>query len=1481
GLAPDGRCKPFSDDADGTGWSEGVAAVVLERLSDAERNGHPILAVVRGSAVNQDGASNGLTAPNGPSQQRVIRQALAAARLAPDEVDAVEAHGTGTRLGDPIEAQALLASYGQDRAGPLWLGSVKSNIGHTQAASGVAGIIKMVQAMRHGILPASLHIDEPTPHADWSAGAVSLLTEATEWPAMDGRPRRSAVSSFGISGTNAHVILEQGDADAGPAETGRTQDGGGVLPWVLSARDDAALRAQARRLREFAAGPRAPRPADIGFSLATTRAALPHRAVVVAADRAGYLSRLDDLAAGRQAPGVITGLAADRGQAVFVFPGQGSQCQGMGLELLESSPVFAERLHECAAALAEFTSWRLIDVLRGAPGAPPLDRVDVVQPALFAVMVSLAAVWESAGVRPDGVIGHSQGEIAAACVAGALSLPDAARVVTRRSAVLAELAGAGAMVSVALPAEEASARLRHWDGRLCVAAVNGPRSTVISGDQAAVAELAAECAADDVRHRVVPVDYASHSPQVEAVRDQLLSELAPVRPGPARIPFHSTVTGTTAEGESLDAGYWYENLRQSVRFEPVIRAVAGTGSGIFIEASPHPVLTTAIEETLDDSGGGSWAAIPSLLRDQGGAGRFQASAAEGYVRGLPVSWPLLFAGAQKVELPSYAFQHQRYWLTQPATAGDPAAAGLRAVDHWALSAAVDLASGDGRVLTGRISLDSHPWLADHAVAGVVLLPGTGFADLILQAGRDLGCDTIVSLDLEAPLLLDGDQEAHLQVVAGEPDQAGARAVSVYSRAADGEVGQPWTRHARGLLGRGRGGPAPAIAGLAGAWPPPGAVPAALDDGYLRLAGQGYDYGPVFQGLRAAWQAGDQVYAEVALAGPGQAAVTSAGVHPALLDAAFHPVPLGLLGDREPGLLPFSFSGVRVYRAAPATLRVRLTPAGQDAVALAAADDTGAAVITVDSLALRPVPPDQLRVTGAAARRSLFRVGWQPTGAAPAAGAAVVLRGAADAALPTRADAGSPAAAGAGAAPAAGANAGAAPAAGAAVVLSAGAGAASPAGSDAAPAAGAGAGLAGAVLAVAADDELGLDGARRYASLADLAAALTAGDPVPDLVILPAWPAAEDTELAVPGRAAAVTKQVLRAAQQWLANDQLAESRLVLLTHRAVTVLSADDDEIDLAAAPAWGLIRSAQAEHPGRFVLLDLDEVSGPAAAAALATGLAQGEPQAAIRGGRVYLPRLERVTPAEAPVQPAFGPDGTVLITGGTGAVGALVARHLVTRHGAGHLVLVSRRGLEAPGARGLADGLTGLGAQVTVAACDAGDRDSLAEVLAAVPAAHPLTGVVHAAGLLQDATVEALTPEQVDSVMRAKAAAAWNLHELTRDLGVREFVLFSSLAGTLGTPGQGNYAAANVFLEALAQHRQAAGLPGAALAWGLWAQPTGMTVHLSGTDLTRMQRSGIAPMPADEGLELFDAALATGAAVIVPARLSIASMRTASMRT
>ncbi|MCQ8195389.1 type I polyketide synthase [Streptomyces rugosispiralis] len=1790
GLAPDGRCKPFAAAADGTGWGEGIGLLVLERLSDAHRNGREVLAVIRGSAVNQDGASNGLTAPNGPSQQRVIRQALATARLSPADVDVVEAHGTGTTLGDPVEAQALLATYGRERpeGRPLWLGSIKSNIGHTQAAAGVAGVIKMVMAMRHGLLPASLHIDEPSPHVEWDDDGVRLLTEAVEWPTGQG-PRRAGVSSFGISGTNAHVILEQAPGRRAESESESGPDGRRVVPWVLSARGAGALRDQARALAaRLATGPSAS-PAEVGWSLIHSRTLFDHRAVVVGESHAELTAAVEALAADETHPGVVhTGTSATAGGAgpVLVFPGQGSQWIGMGAGLLDASPVFAARVAECERALAPHVDWSLTDVLRGVDGAGDLSRVDVVQPVLWAVMVSLAAVWAGHGVRPAAVVGHSQGEIAAACVAGALTLEDGARIVALRSRALRQLAGGGAMASLGVGQEQATDLLSGLGDRaaaVVVAAVNGPASTVVSGPPEQVAATVAACRGTGERARMIEVDYASHSPQVDEISDELsllLRGVEPVEAPASGVVFYSTVTGARAEGSVLDTGYWVRNLRERVRFAEAIQALLAAGHRVFIEASTHPVLTVGMQESFEEAGVPA-ATVPTLRRDHGDLAQLVRSLAQAFTAGADVDWTTLFPtdpAPRTVPLPTYAFQRERYWLEGTAgRGGDPTDLGLVSAEHPLLGAAVELADGSTHLLTGRLTAGGgEGWLGEHMVAGARLVPGAAQVEWALRAADEAGCGTVEELALQLPLVLPDTGGLRVQVVVGEAADDGRRDVRVYSRPdrdTETTADPVWVCHAVGVLGP-HGEPAPQPSG---AWPPPNAEPVDIDGFYERAEAAGYGYGPAFQGVRKLWRDGADVLAEVALP---QAAGDQAGfgIHPALLDAALHPASLLNRADRVDRVdqadraawadrpdqpeeqhddgrvwLPFAWNGVALWAAGATTVRVRLSPCeqgadGERALRIAVADAVGDLVLTVDSLVLRPARTDELRTAGRAAVDGLFTLDWTPL-PEPAPGA--------DTGLPQ------------------------------------------PVAGD------------GGWVALGSE---GLDwapsGVVRHPDLESLVAAIDAGTPVPSVALtaVPASITAVDI-VAAEADALAAVRRTLDLLRGWLAEPRLAESRLVVVTHGAVAAGGpvAEDPgsgAVDTAGAAVWGLLRSAQAENPDRFILLDRDPHGAPGPdeiGAAVLDGVlravALDEPQVAVGPGRVWAPRLLRaggpgsgglvgpvahpgwrlavegastvdnVTPVPcpevleplrpgevriavhaagmnfrdalivvgmypgggvfrgsegagvvvdigpevtglavgdrvmglfegafgpwavadarmvvpipdgwsfrqaaavpvvfltawyglvdlaglrngetvlihaatggvgmaavqiarhlgaevyataspgkhgvleemgidqahrassrdldfaevfreatggrgvdvvlnslagpfvdaslrlladggrlsemgktdirdpdhlaavrtgvryrafdlvpdagpdrvgemlrelselfaagalrpAPVRPwplsrardalrqlsqakhtgklvldvpaAVDPDGTVLITGGTGTLGGYIAEHLVRAWGIGHLLLVSRRGPDAPGARDLAARLEELGARVRVAAADVTDASAVAELVAGIDPEHPLTGVIHATGVLDDAVVTSQTPERLARVWTAKATAAAHLHTATAHLRLGMFVLFSSAAGTLGSPGQANYAAANAFCDALAAHRRAAGLPGVSIAWGLWADASGMTGHLAEADLARMSRTGVAALGTRQGLALLDAAVQHGGAHLVAAQVN-----------
>ncbi|GAA1018274.1 hypothetical protein Aple_034790 [Acrocarpospora pleiomorpha] len=1877
GLAPDGRCKPFAAAANGTAWSEAVGLVLLEPLSQARRHGHPVLAVIRGSAINQDGASNGLTAPSGPAQERVIRAALAAARLSPTEVDAVEAHGTGTTLGDPIEAGALLATYGRDRdpAAPLLLGSSKSHLGHTQAAAGVTGLVAMVQAIRHGTLPATLHIDHPSPHIDWTSGTLTLLTEPTPWPTT-GRPRRAAISSFGISGTNAHLILEQAPTDAVPLvpsarsedarrdQEGRVrarlaEDDGFALPLVLSARSEDALREQAGRLRARLAEDDGLGLSDVAYTLVTGRATFERRAVVLGGKRAEVLVGLQALAGGEAAAGLTQGAAARTGGLAFLFPGQGSQRAGMGRRLAEEFPVFADALADVARHLDVHLDHPIREVMFAEPGtenAARLDTTAYTQPALFAFGVALYRLAESFLPQPDQLIGHSVGELAAAHVAGVFSLPDAAALVAARGRLMQAVPAVGAMAALRGGEAEITELLAEHPGVVDLAAINGPDSVVISGDRDVVGEIAERWRSRGRQAKLLQVSHAFHSPHMDEVLAAFRAVAAGVAFAPPRIPLISNVTGRPATAEQLrDPGYWADHIRRPVRFSDGIAALRELGVTDYLELGPGGTLTSLVHNCLADT-------PPHTLVTASRPGHpeplaFRTALATLHVNGVSVDWradwhadwrgdhhadehgdrradrlgdrhgALAGRGARLADLPTYAFQRRRFWLAPPTPVASPAAAGLDAADHPLLGAAIDLADGQGILLTARLSTSTQPWLADHAIGGTALLPGTAFVELATHAAKRSGGLQLAELTLEAPLALPPHGDVQLQVRTTAADGSGRRPLTIHSRTATTD---PWTRHATGILAPAEAGPvtptatdtrasveagpaipsaadvyAPAEAGpvtssaadvrapaeaehaasdlaLAGVWPPPDARPVDLTGWYERLHDQGYTYGPAFHGLTAAWRLGEEVLAEVSLPADQLPTAGAYGIHPALLDAALHAAvglalpdgdqgnhnrtspdgsdgphsqsgpnvhsgrgghggyvgldaqnghgshvgPDGQSGpdaqnghdgqsshgghvgpdgsDSESGLdahsghgghggqgvwLPFAWEGVVTAGAGATVLRVWITPIGVGAVRLVAVDGSGVPVIVVESLTFRAVS------RGGAAGVP-YRMDWVvvsgPSAVETERWAAV---GVGVPGVPRFDDLGS------------------AVAVRPEVLV-----VAVPSGGEALPEAvregtAAGLGLLQSVLedvrlaasrvvlvtrgaigtrdgeGVAGLGHAGLWGLGRTAqtefpgrltlvdhdglpeSLAALASAVASGESqsavrqgeilVPrlvrsapgDVLALPgeAWrldvatrgvadgigalPARDLSRSLAPGevrvaiRAAGLNfRDVLIALglypgearigaeaagvvieagpgadlapgdrvmglvpgtigpvaitdRRYLAPipagwtfAQAAAAPVAFLTayHGLAGLAALQPGErvlvhaatggvgmaaVQLArhwgaevygtASPAkWPTLREqglddariastrtldfATAFPPvdvvlntlaheftdaslrllgdgGRFVELGKTDARDPGAVAAAHPGVSYqafdlfevdpdriavmlGELTGLFAGGalaplpvtawdvrhaRRALRRLSqaRHTGKLVLTLPAgrLDPDGTVLVTGGTGALGAHTVRHLVTKHGVRHLLLASRAGLSAPGAPELRAELAELGADVRIAAVDVADPISLSALIDAVPAAHPLTAVVHAAGVLDDGVLGSLTPERIKGVLRPKADAAWHLHELTRDRDLSAFVLFSSAAGLLGTAGQAGYAAANSFLDALARHRRANGLPATSLAWGQWAEPSGMTRHLTPADRARLARAGLPPMRTGQALALLDAALAGPDPVAVTAHLDL----------
>ncbi|CAM4376698.1 type I polyketide synthase [Nocardia ninae] len=1365
GLAPDGRCKSFAAAADGTGFSEGAGVLVLERLSDARRLGHRVLAVLRGSAVNQDGASNGMTAPNGRAQQRLIRQALSNSGLSPDDIDVIEGHGTGTRLGDPVEASSLIEVFGGARQhGPVLLGSVKSNLGHTQAAAGVAGIIKMIEAIRHGVVPPTLHVDEPTPHVDWSSGAVRVANAALPWP-DHGRPRRAGVSSFGISGTNAHVIVEQAPAEQNSDAPGERGSGGNdsawpplpLLPWVVSARSPQALTAQARRLAEHVRAHPELDAADIGWSLATERSRFDHRAVVLGANREKLLARLSETVEHRPGADAARGSAAAPGKTAFVFPGQGAQRLGMGRDLHAVFPVFAAAFDEVVTKLDERLDCSLKEVVWGAD-EDLLNRTVFAQAGLFAVEVALCRLVESFGLKPDYLIGHSIGEITAAFLADVWSLDDAATLVAARGRLMDALPDGGAMIAVAADEEEIVPLLGK---DVDVAAVNAPESVVISGTSDAVDAVAKRLR--ELGHRTVRlrVSNAFHSSLIDPILPdftRLVDGLVSAAPA---IPVVSNIDGKIHPNAYARPEYLAQQARGTVRFGAGVEFLEREGCIRFIEIGPASGLTVSVDNTVQSDQIMVASTMPKENKPE--VPDLLSTLAKLDTSGIDVDWSAVLsgAGASRVDLPTYAFQRNRYWIDSGHTNIDARSLGLMPTDHPLLAAVIANPETNGVILTGRLSPLAQPWLADHVIAGVVVMPGTGLVELAMRAGVEVGCTALRHLTLISPLTVRSGDIVAVQVRVESTADQGGYSVRIYSRVDDDRVldSASWTLHAEGVLGS---VPDPRSVPPS-PWPPAEATPVDCAGLYDELLGRGYAYGPTFHCVQAVWRRGADIFVQSSLPHHLSSDAPRYGLHPALLDSIFHPL-IAAGADRSEMIVPFLWQNFALYAVDATSLIAEIRPNGTDGYDITAFTPDHQPVFSVRSVHGRKIHAQALDDSAKRIGRDMYVLEWKET--EPIQGP---VSSSSNAALEV----------------------------------------------DSAD-----------VSVHECEDGHGasLDGARSN------------------------------------------LYSVLNLIKKLESDGGVADDTTVVVTHGAVCV--RDSDEVNLWQAPVWGLVRAAQQEAVGKIQLVDIDD--SEEARILLPRAIATGRSELAIRAGGIYYPALIRLRSDEgsARSERAVDPGGTVLVTAGTHGLGALFARRLVERHGVEKLVLVSRRGMAAPGAAELCAELSDLGAEVHIRSCDVSNRSEIHDLLSWIRRGGPLTGVIHAAAVVDNAPITELTEQRFEDVLRPKMDAAWYLHDLTREDDLDLFVLVSSAAGTVLAQGQANYASANAFLDALAHHRSGLGLPATAIEWGPW-QSVGLAAEMKEAHWSRLKRKGVQGFKMGDGLAAFDRALQSSRPVVIPIRI------------
>ncbi len=1346
-FAPDGHCRAFDAAARGTVFGNGAGVVVLRRLEDAIADGDPIRAVIRGSAVNNDGAVKvGFTAPSEAGQTRVISEALAIAGVDAGSVQYVETHGTGTPLGDPIELAALAAVFRDVPADHRCaVGSVKTNIGHLESAAGVASLIKTILALEQRQIPPSLHFTAPNPEIDLSRGPLYVNASLRTWPEGQA-PRRAGVSSFGIGGTNAHVILEQA-----PPVAARTPAPSRALLLPLSARDPQALRDLAVAFADRLTAAADDALVDLVHTAGARRAHHAHRLAVVGHTRAELAAALLQAAeqVGDEPP------PAAKPRVVFVFPGQGSQWVGMGRQLLAEEPAFRDALTAVDRALQPHLDLSLVAAL-AAGDAAYLERIDLVQPALFAVQVALAAVWRAWGVTPDVVVGHSMGEVAAAHIAGALTLADAARIIAVRSRLLRPLSGRGAMAVVELSMAAAAEQLTGLTDRVSLAVSNSARSTVLSGDPEVIDLLLARFTAAGIYARKVKVDVASHSPQVDPLREPLLHALRGIAPRPAAVPMLSTVHADWAIGEQLGPEYWVRNLRAPVQFARVIERLVADGDPVFVEISPHPVLLPFIDTMLRERTNRGLA-VASARRDQDERANLLRAAAALYARACAVDWPRLNPVGRCVRLPAYPWQRERHWID----ASRPGAARLAGAHPLLGRAFTSSAHPDEWSWEQDLDLTVAPYLADHEILGALVLPGSAFIEMALAAAEAVGAVGHALMDLAflAPCTLSDGRVQALQTVVRTSDDGGYSMQIASARVDSGTPPTAWVVHVTGRL---RPSEAPRLAPavltqLAARCPAVTAGP----EYYAALAELGLTYGPQFQAVRQVRAGEHEALAE--LAAPADDAAYQ--LHPVLLDAAFQALLAASDGhDRRPAVLA-AIERLQMHRrpgpVAWAHVRVRPRGDGEDRIAdLTLVGPDGEVLVEAAGLRLRQVDPHAARRR---ASQPYLSLAWQAA-PVPASGGRTdrwivlaepgPLRDVVVAALTT---------------------------------------------ADQQP--------VPVSLAEAASTSMLLAVLRK----------IHAAGPCRGLVHLGALASGRVGEPSPPELDAAQTRgygPALHAVQALASAGWRDPPRLWLVTRGLHAMVPGA--AVDATQAPLWGLGRCIAHEHPElRCKRVDLgDDADVPALIHELLAD--DREEEVALRGPLRHVARLAplRLSEASAPVH--LRADGTYLITGGLGGLGLLTADWLRER-GARHLVLLGRSAPNPAQSEAVA-ALERAGAAVTLVRADVADSSEITTALAGLTGP-PLRGVFHAAGVLDDGLIDAQSLDRLRGVLAPKMHGAWNLHRATRDAPLDFFVLYSSIAAQLGAPGLANYVAANASLGALAHHRRALGLPAHSIEWGLFS--------------------------------------------------------------